>query len=92
MTEMQQKIIFIEAQRSDEHRKNSSFKEAPKVVAQAKKIDISPDREKLIIAENTINNLKKQMIDVSIEANKSHSELQAKIQNYEGVFINALKI
>jgi len=86
LTELQQKIIFVEAQRSDDNRKNTQFKEAPKQVVQ-KKVDVSPDREKLIIAETIIHGLKRQMIDISIDANRNHSELQAKVQNYEGVLI-----
>ncbi len=43
-------------------------------------------REKLEQAEFHIIALKKQMIDIAMEANRRHSELQTKLQTFEGVY------
>ena len=42
-------------------------------------------KERAEQAEFIANALKRQMIDIAIESNRRHSELQTKLQTFEGV-------
>ena len=81
-------------QAKEANKKIATLKEAATnnttVQSSMQRNDVSADKEKLIFAETTIANMKKQLVDVVIEANRKHSELQTKLQSYEGVSLYTL--
>jgi hypothetical protein len=80
------------ASRSDEYKEHFNNTDAPSSEIETPVVieNLLLEKGKISNAEDIINSLKKQVIDIIIESNRRHTENQAKIQNYEGV--NTIKI